>query len=128
MNINPVNIQSFGAVKFHPQMKDWNHKILETVVESLAVKQAIRENENKGLDTLIYYMHRNPAGKTLKINEFGVVKLKESRDNFRCRFETQNFNEGVNSVINFIKTRDSQLNFSKKVEEFNNFINSLAKK
>ena len=127
MKINPINNQSFGAVKFYPQVKDWNPRILESVVESTAIKQAILDNESKGLDTLIYYMHRNPIGKALKINEFGVVKLKESRDNFRCRFETSNFNTGVEFVIKFIKTMDLQLNLSKKMDQFNNFISSIQK-
>ena len=133
MKISPIqqNVnynQHFGAVKFHPAMKEWNPRILETVLDSSAVKHAIIENESKGLDTLLYYANKNRYNEcTKKINEFGVVKLKESRDNFSCRFETFDNLKGIESVIDFIKTKDAEVNIPKKLDKFNNFLEQLIK-
>ena len=46
---------TFGKVKIVPKKNEWNPKIIEAVCDSIAVKKAITENEEKGLDTLIYY-------------------------------------------------------------------------
>ena len=119
--------QHFGAVKFHPTIKEWNPRVLEAVLDSSAVKCAITENESKGLDTLLYYVNKNRYSEcTKKINEFGVVKLKESRDNFSCRFETFDNLNGIESVINFIKTKDAEINIPKKLDKFNNFLKQVA--
>lgn len=118
---NITYTQHFGAVKFQPPIKEWNPRILEAVLDSSAVKHAIKENESNGLDTLLYYVNKDKhecSVFTEKINEFGVVKLKESRDNFSCRFETFGNREGIESIINFIKTKDSEFNIPKKFEEF----------
>ena len=131
MKINPIQQtsnynKSFGAVKFQPSVKEWNPRILEAVLDSTAVKQAVKENETKGLDTLLYYVNKNsqiPGVK--KINEFGVVKMKESIDNFSCRFETYENLKGIEAVIDFIKTKDSENRIPQKLEQFNKFVEQL---
>ena len=121
--------KTFGAVKFQPSVKEWNPRILETVLDSVAIKQAIKENESKGLDTLLYYVNKNhniPG--TKKINEFGVVKMKESRDNFSCRFETYSNLNGIEAIIDFIKTKDSEKRIPQKLDKFNKFLKQLTQK
>ena len=121
--------QSFGAVKFYPAIKEWNPRILETVLDSIAIKRAIEENESKGIDTLIYYINKNKYNDfSKKINEFGVVKLKESTDNFSCRSETYNNLEGINFVIDFIKRKDSGINIPQKIEKFNKFLEQICRR
>ena len=126
---NPSYNRTFGAVKFQPSIKEWNPRILETALDSIAIKQAIQENESKGLDTLLYYVNKNQnIPGTKKINEFGVVKMKESRDNFSCRFETYNNLSGIDAIIDFIKTKDSEKLIPQKLDKFNEFIEQLTQK
>lgn len=131
MRVNQVSTynQNFKAVKFLPQPKEWNPRVLEAVLDSVAVKNAIKENESIGLDTLIYYRDKinyQPCSK--KINEFGVVRLKKIFENMYCRFEYFHNWNGVEAVIDYIKTEDAKLNNLKKREEFDKFIASLVKK
>ena len=119
---------TFGAVKFTPNISEWNPRILEAVLDSTAVKKAVFENESTGYDTLIFHSKRPKERSFYKIDEFVVSKLGTNFNNIKYNVETYVEEKAIEAVINFIKLKDAELNISAKLEKFNEFVKSINKK
>ena len=127
MQVNSIkNTPNFGKVKIVPKKNEWNPKIIEAVYDSIAVKKAITENEEKGLDTLIYYSKHESEYSREKRHEFGLVKLGLGTENFCHKVKAFTHKVCEDSVYDFIKTKDYETILPKKLEVFDDFVKSSA--
>ena len=113
MHVNKIqsnNNPAFGAVRVSRVVRE-NQRLMETVMESHAIRKMIEANEAKGFDTEItLYQPLKCAGRYFEI--LSGKDLDKSQLCYNYMPE-----DGIEVVIDYIKKLDRKF-FSKKVDEW----------